>query len=413
MSNKNRVKILPVDKTVVFNSPLEGDDDTLVRTGTIGEGSCFFHSVLYGCSKEYAAADRKGRAQFVKRLRASMAGKITRESWEELGGGLVAKIPYQEKVYDILLKFYEYIDNDGGGDARGRSTRRVIKKLIKNDVDMIELYKVITLIIPLDKGFNQTILKNAYDITSTLKIQDSKKAVISEIEKYLKTQPEFKIIDSEKAHYLHDIIVTLLNTVMNEADKSTFETYVKNLKSVETSIDSYSIGEISNRVGRDIYILDGKTRLPYMNASTKDNIRGRKSIILVWVQKRHYEVVGRLLPGNRIQREFHMDDTIVDKINTMHLEPDKISDKYPQLVPYLPREYQMSDDESSAGGDELNNSESDCDSDKYYDSSDQESQDDGSYVGSGTEDDQESDEDDQDVESRESEITDDSTKEES
>lgn len=96
MSNKN-IKRLPVNKTVVFNSPLEGDDDTLVRTGTIGEGSCFFHSVLYGCSKDYASQDRQNRMKIVERLRASIAGNITKESWEDMSGGLIAKIPYQRK----------------------------------------------------------------------------------------------------------------------------------------------------------------------------------------------------------------------------------------------------------------------------------------------------------------------------
>jgi len=42
-SNKmTKLKILPVNKTVVFNSPIEGDD-VLVRTGTVSEGSSFFH----------------------------------------------------------------------------------------------------------------------------------------------------------------------------------------------------------------------------------------------------------------------------------------------------------------------------------------------------------------------------------
>lgn len=395
MPNNKKVSILPVNKTVVFNSPLEGDDDTLVRTGTIGDGSCFFHSVMYGCSKDYASQDRKGRTQFVKRLRASMAGNITKESWEGIGGGLIAKIPYQEKVYDILSKFYEFIGDDHLGDARGRSTRRVIKKLMKNDPEKIELYGIVTALISLDEGFNQIILKNAYESTSELKIDDSKKAVIQETKNYLMNKDEIKVIEPEKAEYVIGVIVKLVNTILDEAENSTFEAYVKNLKSVETSIDSYSIGIISDRIDRDIYVIDGRTRLPYMNASTKDNILGRKSIIVVWVEKNHYEVVGRLLPGNRIQREFTKDDPIIKKIYTVLVEPELVSEKYPNLVPYLPKEYQVSDEEndSSEGEKELNNSDSEAESDKYYDSSDNETEDDGSYVGSGSDNDQDIEED--------------------
>jgi len=381
-----KVKILPVNKTVVFNSPLEGDEDTLVRTGTIGEGSCFFHSVMCACSKEYCAMDRKGRMKFVKRLRASMAGNVTRYSWEEMGGGLIAKIPYQEKVYDILTKFYDFMSSSDGGDARGRSTRRVVKKLIKGDVENLELYRLITELIPLDEGYNQVILKNAYDNTSDMKIEDSKKAVIKETIKYINAKSEFNIIDPDKAEYLRSVITNFNTTIMNEAESSTFSSYVKNLQSVEANVDTYTIGLISDRIERDIYIIDGSTRLPYRNASV-ENLQFRKSIIVVWVEKNHYEVVGRLLPGNRIQREFDKGDPIIDKIYTMLVKPDKVAERYPSLVPYLPREYQHSDDEES--DDELNNSESEQESDKYYDSSDNDSEYEGSYVGSDIEDEQE------------------------
>lgn len=207
----------------------------------------------------------------------------------------------KEKVYNILTKFYEFIRNNDGRDASGRSTRRIIKKLIKDEAEDQQLYNVITEIIPIDEGFNQIILKNAYDSTSDLKIEDSKKAIIEETKKYLRGKPEFKIIEPAKAEYITKVIIKFINVVLDEAENSTFNEYVKNLRSVETSIDSYSIGVISDRIDRDIYILDGKTRLPYMNACTKDNIHGRKSIIVVWVEKNHYEIVGRLLPGNRIQ----------------------------------------------------------------------------------------------------------------
>ena len=64
------LRLLPVNKTVVFYSPIEGND-VLVRTGTIAEGSCFFHSLLHAYSKEYISMDIKVRMKFVKKLRSS------------------------------------------------------------------------------------------------------------------------------------------------------------------------------------------------------------------------------------------------------------------------------------------------------------------------------------------------------
>ena len=93
--------MLPVNKSVVFNSPLEGDD-VLVRTGTIAEGSCFLHSLLHAYSKEYISLNIKGRMEFVRRFRASLASKIDREDWEKMGGGIIAKVPFQENVLIIF-----------------------------------------------------------------------------------------------------------------------------------------------------------------------------------------------------------------------------------------------------------------------------------------------------------------------
>ena len=53
MSEFENLQLLPVNKTVVFYSPVEGKD-VLVRTGTIGEGSCFYHALLHAYSLEYA-----------------------------------------------------------------------------------------------------------------------------------------------------------------------------------------------------------------------------------------------------------------------------------------------------------------------------------------------------------------------
>lgn len=81
MSNQqqlSRLSILPVNKTVVFYSPIEGRD-VLVRTGTIGEGSCLFHSILHSYSKEYILLDKKGRIKLVSKLRKNLSEKLDKK----------------------------------------------------------------------------------------------------------------------------------------------------------------------------------------------------------------------------------------------------------------------------------------------------------------------------------------------
>ena len=56
--------------------------------------------------------------------------------------------------------------------------------------------------------------------------------------------------------------------------------------------------------------------MPYRTADT-ENIKGRKSLIVMWIGGVHYEIVGRLLPGNRVQREFNSDDFRIEDVTDL------------------------------------------------------------------------------------------------
>jgi hypothetical protein len=332
----SKLKMLPVNKTVVFYSPIEGDD-VLVRTGTIGEGSCFFHSLLHAYSKEYISMDKNDRIKFVKKLRASMAGKIDRDSWEDIGGGLISKIPFQEKVNKILQSVYTFINNDPTSRIRGKSTRKVIKQIIGEDASKIELYKLAFEFLTLDQ-LEQNILPDTYDDCSGQDIEECCDKIKLKVMELLDDSEELSQANPKKSEYIKKVIIDFLTIVLDESVNSAFNDYVVGLQNVSEEIDSYTIGLISERFDRDIYFMDSKTRMPYQNASN-ENIKRRKSLIIMWIGGVHYEIVGRLLPGNRIQREFSPDDTLIDKIHSLLCEPEKVSEVYPELNAYLPKEY--------------------------------------------------------------------------
>ncbi len=359
--NYGKLKIIPVNKTVVFYSPIEGED-VLVRTGTMGDGSCFFHSLLHAYSKDYPAMDKKQRTKFVRKLRASMAGKVNRENWEEMGGGIISKIPFQENVHEILKGFYGFIENSDR-KVKGRSSRRVIRQIIKEDQDF-ENYELVIQLLPL-KILETKILPKSYDQSADDKIEKTAKFLLDNVINYIESLDEIKNADQENVNYIKQLIMNFIITVLGEAEDSAFNNFVKGLENIKEEVDTYTIEFISDRFNRDIFFLDGNTRLPYNNCSTTTNIKNRRTIILIWIGENHYEVVGRLLPGNRIQREFSTDDPLVDKLKTCIMEPDKIAEKYPELLEpdeaNLPMEVESSGDDSSS------------ESDPYYDSSDHES----------------------------------------
>jgi hypothetical protein len=357
-------KVTSKSPDYVYTLGIENDHSYSVE-GLIAK-NCFFHSLLHAYSKEYASMDRRGRMKFVRRLRASMAGKIDRESWEEMGGGLIAKIPFQENVNDILVNFYRYLSNDS--QVRGRGTRRVIKSLVGEDQQQLELYQLVSELIPIDTGFEQNILPTAYSNTDEAKIAECCDAIIDETLNFLNDKEELKSVSAKKAEYIHGVVSKFLTEVLKEAEGAAFKDYVSGLQNVAEDVDTYTIGLISDRFKRDIYFLDGKNRMPYNNSSTTDNLKGRKSMIVLWIGGNHYEIVGRLLPGNRIQREFSHNDPIIKKLYTFLVKPEEIPETFPDLVPYLPREYRNSTSPSPRRFSDSEDEDDRSESDRYYDS---------------------------------------------
>lgn len=366
--NITNLKMLPVNKTTVFYSPLE-KKEVLVRTGTIGDGSCFFHSLLHAYSKDYVLMNNSERTKFVHRLRASMAGRVNKETWQEMGGGLIAKIPFQEKLNNILLNFYRFIDNDP--KCRGKSVKKLIKILIGEDQNKMELYELIFELIPFVEGFEQNILPKAYAKCEDGLIDLCKTEIVNQTIKYIDRIDILKNIDTEKVSYIRSALSNFVNALVDEAEDSSFKEYVDGLKNISDEIDSYNIGIISDRFNRDVYFIDASTRMPYRMGGT-ENLKNRKSIIVIWIGKNHYEIVGRLLPGNKIQREFNSDDYLIRKINMILCHPEYVEKSYPELVSYLPKQYRTSqrqvqkvikDDEEDSD----NNDNEDDNEDEYSD----------------------------------------------
>jgi hypothetical protein len=347
MSKKETtLNILPVNKTIVFYSPLEGKD-VLVRTGTIQDESCFFHALLHGYSKDYIYMDIKDRINYVKKLRLSITKKIDIETWENLSKG-IAKISFQEKVNKILSEFYTYIGNSSK-ECESQTIRKIIKKLFtdsdkKND---IEVYSLITEMLPFDTSFKKNILPNAYK-KCIGNISNCKKTIIKvatefykkEFDKLLSNSREYKIGKNKISLYLKRLVL-LLNEVLYVAENSAYTDYINNLQYSNIDINSNTVQLIADKFNRDIYFIDSDTRLPYINIS-KENIKKRKSIVIMLTAGSHYEIVGKLIPGNKIIRDFDHKDSIIKTLRTYLHNPEKMHIDYPNLAPFLQKDIKIS-----------------------------------------------------------------------
>jgi hypothetical protein len=325
-SNFSHLKTIESGKSVVIYSPIEGND-TLVRTGTIGDGSCLFHSIFQACLKEYPTLSQKEKIKLVENVRQKIANTLSFEEWKKINDGMIYKVSTQENIYKFIQEFYDTINNN---------KQTIFTPIVDTKPN---LYKLINEILP-QKILEQTILPNAYKKEDI----NLKNNILKELIDFLDSLPVLQNIIKAKADNVIKTIVNIMSQIIEHSEKKSYQIYIQELQNTTEFINSNNISMISDYFDRDIYFIDSKTRMPYNNT---DNFKNRKSIIILWIEDIHYEIIGKLLPNNKIQREFEFDDILIQRINTFLCYPDKIKNKFPDLVTYLPLSYRSNIDTSS------------------------------------------------------------------
>ena len=318
-------EILPVNKSVTFYTPLK----KIVRTGTIGEGSCLVHSILRAIDKQYIKLSVSERMEYVKNMRKKF-GKITKVDWENMSNGLVAVISYQENFLLLLSTFYIIVKNYDKFKNKIKNTyiNNIIHKLSINK--LLLPYTYITNHIPIDI-FEKKILPESYKKTENKPILHIKLEIVNQTLIYLN---EVGVKDYE------DDLREMLLVISDQAENLSYDNYINKISDKSSFMDTTNIELLSNKFDRDIYFIDGNTRIPYRGLG-EENIRNRKSLIIIWVNKVHYEIGGVLLHNNKIQRDFDPTHPLILKIKTFLYNPWLVSEKYPDLKKYLAKEYKI------------------------------------------------------------------------
>ena len=93
--------------------------DDAWRIGTIGEGSCFFHSILTAVDKSYRKLDGAGarkvaesdRKERVRNIRRKLSKKLTTDNWERLQGGEPAHLEITSKLRETEKHILKTVRN--------------------------------------------------------------------------------------------------------------------------------------------------------------------------------------------------------------------------------------------------------------------------------------------------------------
>ena len=257
--SKNSLKMADMDTNIAFKTPYL--DRSLIRTGTVGDGSCFFHSILKSIEPKYSKLDSEERKDLVANLRNKLASELSMDRWETFGGGTLSFI---------------------------RVIPRVVKYIKSNVPEIYDIAK------ELENSKNMTTIEQYYSSMMELISTEELKKRFSNIFKQLKKRvfEEFKV------------------------DLTKCSTWVGQ------EIGSIDVFEyISDYLNIDIYIIKDSTRAPYRQGVNCDiRYKNRKSVMVLWVGDSHYEAIG-VLEGKKINRIFDPTDDII-KITREYVCPE-------------------------------------------------------------------------------------------
>jgi hypothetical protein len=301
------LKILEPNKTVVFYSPIEGED-VLVRTGTVKDKCNFLHAVLHSYSSDYVNMEKRDRIKFVKQLRASMGGLIDINNWKN--NYMLSQKIYLLNLEHLYQELYFWLENPNLSPVDDLS--EIVGPISKR----LDLYILLTKLIPMDTMINKIIFEITENSSNNSANSLSKIILKNIIGEFLE-HPKIKKAKKEKIEYLTKKLESLANKISHKAQTMGFQKYISELENDSEKLNDFSYEFAQNRFNRNIVII-GEDRLP-IKVYREPTKKKRKTILVLKLTEDHYEIIGRLLPDNYIQREFDFNDQLLENIKD-HME---------------------------------------------------------------------------------------------
>lgn len=252
--------IIAVDKSFNYRIPNLAED-MYVRTGVIGDGSCFFHAYLRAFNFKYKYMPPSERTETVQKLRADLATAVSLETLRAISGG----------EYRRMLFF---------GALRQQLERRDI---ILSAATLVKILEVTT---------------NFKDNFYTTFIEEALR------EETLAASPV-----AVKQQFIDAI-----KQVFVKANESSLDTFRRQLTQAE--IGATEIEYISRYLKCNFLFLyeteRGIERYPFTVIVNEE----WPFCVLLWIERNHYEVIGKKEQkgsNSVINRIFYKDDEIIEK----------------------------------------------------------------------------------------------------
>lgn len=297
--------------------------DNLVRTGVIPDGSCIFHAILSSYSNKYIKLSKDEKYEYIKRLRSTLPDLITRDIWMNLGHGEVSRLGFTEKLVELLSHTYDYISDKS--DISETDDEYAYLKPILEYIDSNKVFcQFIANRISLDDINTHIIGQYKHDRDVYFDAIN----FVKYVKKYFKNKygKNLNEQDALKFNQLVSRLVDFFDIISKSAIDMAYSVCKKQLGDNQFWIGMEYIGFISEIFSVNIYFIDAKTMMPYVFGD-EQMFPHKKSIILLWVDDSHFEIVG-VIEDNTIRRTFNSEEPLIKMIHLYSINPKKAIKKY-------------------------------------------------------------------------------------
>lgn len=301
--------MLNVMENKKIEHPYNTNTHSIIKTGTVGDGSCFFHSIMTALSATYRSSDIHVKKRYIKKFRKRISDTFDMNGWHTFPG---MEMLVQNNIYKNM------------------------KHRFTTDLERSPLHTKMRCLCSFSR-LDMDILPRAFDLLS-IKYKEplSENNYINDLYTYIVTYIE--IFSGHRASEIHnkdketltkpyvqkrwdanidnreevlELFRESIKNILEVSEKEIFEEFKESVKNVSVWIENdILVKHVCDMIKINILIWNSREEKPY-NLPIR-RVKGRPYIILHYIPGLHFEGMGLYSHETRhIQRKFSELDKIV------------------------------------------------------------------------------------------------------